>query len=171
MPALILTLADLYSRVGSAKINGYFDDSYNGVLDEETAAVQDVLMAAEGAYFAKMLRAFPGNPTDPGHPLITLANNDAVVRMHLSWAGVELACERRPAFCDAEGWGAYKMQYARAMQHFEDLAKGINRSSGGTLAGVSANTGGSLQPKDTSGNVQPFVFAASRDKPSGTGGF
>lgn len=164
--AEILTLDDLYSRVPANRINGYFNDNGLNSVSDTDQVVQDVLMAAEGELSSRMLRAYPG---DTANAIKLLVNNDATLKMHLAWVACELACERRPEFTDAQGFGAYKAQYERAITYFENLSKGLIRSKGESVAGVGANTGGDYQPNDQ--GQGEFVFAPSRDRPNGRGGF
>jgi len=171
MAADFLTLQDLYNRVPANTVNGYFDDSNNGTISEESAIVQDVLSAAEGEFYSRIMRAYPGNPKDPGGAVQLLVANDSTLRMHIAWIAVEIACERRVEFTTSEGWGAYRAQYERAVKYIDNVSKGLQRSSGETQAGKGANTGGNLQPAPPAGTVGQFVFASSRDAPGGHGGF
>lgn len=166
-----LALQDLFNRVGQETIEGYFDDSHNGVLTDESTIVDEVLSAAEGALYARMLRAYPGDPSDAAGAMQALVQNDPSVKVHCSWVAVQMAAERRPAFTDNDGNGPYKVQYDRAIEHFELLSKGTLRSQGETEAGQGANTGGKLQPKPPGASYSQFVFAPGRDAPSGHGGF
>lgn len=166
-----LTIQDLYARVGARRINGFFDDTNNGELtDESTTAINDVLDAAEGLYYGVIQRAYPGNPREVGSAARTLVANDAMVKMQVAWLAVELAAERRQEFTDAEGWGPFKAQYQRADKYLHDLSIGIKRSPGESLVGKGANTGSpGISPPDLAEN--PFTFAPSKGAPSGHGGF
>lgn len=163
-----LVLQDLYNRATQEKIDGFFDDSYNGVLTEETGIVDDVLMAAEGEYYSRVLRAYPDTTKAT---MILLVNNDPVLKQHVSWIACELASERRSEFLDSDGWGCFKAQYERAVKHIDRLSKGQLRSVGEQVAGQGANTGGKLQPKPPAATEKQFVFAPSKDAPTGHGGF
>lgn len=166
----ILVLDDLYSRVPANVINGYFNDSGVTCVDDSLQSVQDVLNAAEGELYSRMIRAYPLQSGNISDPIKLLAQNDATLKMHLAWVACELACERRPEFTDAQGWGAYKVQYDRAILYFENLSKGLIRSRGESVAGVGANTGGDTFPMPDQVEAD-FVFAPSRRAPSGRGGF
>lgn len=166
-----LELTDLYSRVGSRKVNGYFDDNNNGVVSDESQAVDDVLSAAEGEMYSRMLRAYPGDMSDSGSALRVLVANDPTLKMHVAWVGCQYAAERRPEFTDENGEGPYKGQFKRAIDYFETLSKGAKRSRGETQAGKGANTGGNIQPSPPQGRSDQFVFAPSRNSPGGHGGF
>ncbi len=171
--AAVLTLADLYARVPADRLNGYFDDDNSGVLSEEVSTVQDVLMAAEGEYTSRMLRAYPtgGDLSVVGSPLRTLILNDATLRMHVAWIACELACERRTEFCGVDGWGAYRAQYERAIRYIENLSKGIQKSGAEQLAGAN-KIGSGYSSGLANGYEDPnFVFAPSKGSPSGHGGF
>jgi len=167
--ALILTLADLYSRVPSKTVRGYFDDAGQGTLNEDSQIVQDVLMAAEGEFFSRALRSWPGGAENAQSSLVKMIENDPTLKMHLSWVACELASERRPEFTDAQGFGAHRAQYDRAIAYFENIAKGILRSRAESITGPGANTGSPSFPVDeVPGN---FVFAPSKGSPFGHGGF
>lgn len=170
MSAELLTLDDLYSRVPANVINGYFNDSGVACIDDSLQIVQDVLMAAEGELYSRMLRAYPGLTGNALDPIKQLVNNDAVLKMHLAWIACELACERRQEFTDAQGFGAYKAQYDRAVTFIENLSKGLIRSRGENTAGPGANTGGNSFPQAGSVDAN-FIFAPNRNSPSGRGGF
>lgn len=166
-----LTITDLIDRVGSRKITGYFDDNNNGTLTDESTAIDVVLSAAEAELYARLLRAYPGDPTDPAGALQLLIANDPALKMHCVGVALQYAAERRPEFTDAEGVGPYKAQWDRAMTYFDLLSKGQQRSRGEVQAGQGANTGGKLQPKPPAATAGQFVFARSRDSPRGHGGF
>jgi hypothetical protein len=167
MPAQILTIEDLYSKVPAHVVNGYFDDARTGVIDPNGIPVQETLMAAEAEMFARLMRAYPGGPSSA---IVDLTKADTALKMHLTWVALEYACERRTEFCDALGNGAYKMQFDRAITYFETLSKGLIRSRGESVAGRGANTGGSYSPGQINGEPN-FTFARSKSFPSGHGGF
>lgn len=166
-----LVIGDLITRVGNRKITGYFDDSNNGVLSDDSAAIDVVLSAAEAEMYARLLRAYPGDPADPTGPMQLLVANDPALKMHVVGVALQYAAERRPEFTDDEGVGPYKAQFTRAIDYFETLSKGLKRSKGEVQAGQGANSGGKLQPKPPAATAQQFVFARSRDSPFGHGGF
>ncbi len=166
-----LTLQDLYNAVGSRKVNGYFDDNHNGTVSDETAAVDDVLSKAEGEMYARMMRAYPGDPSTPGGAIQTLVANDPALKGHVIGVALQYAAERRPEFTDEDGVGPYKARWDRAIAFFETLSKGLKRSPGEAQAGIGANTGGNIQPKPPSGANDQFVFARSKSSPTGHGGF
>ncbi len=171
MAADFLIIQDLIDRVGNRKIVGYFDDSNNGVLSDDTAAIDIVLSAAEAEMYARLLRAYPGDPALPGGPMQLLVANDPALKMHVVGVALQYAAERRPEFTDDEGVGPYKAQFTRAIDYFETLSKGLKRSKGEVQAGQGANSGGKLQPKPPAATAEMFVFARSRDSPRGHGGF
>ncbi len=166
-----LTIQDLIDRVGSRKITGYFDDNNNGTLSDESTAIDVVLSAAEAEMYARLLRAYPGDPSDPGGAMQLLVANDPALKMHVVGVALQYAAERRPEFTDDEGIGPYKGQFTRAIDYFETLSKGLKRSRGETAAGQGANSGGKLQPKPPAASAGQFIFARSRDSPQGHGGF
>lgn len=161
-----LTLADLSDKIGQQRIVQFFDDDADGVVDGADSQVAAVLEAAEAMYYSRLKRAYPGRQT-----LIDLANADPAVKSHVAWIACELAAERRLEFTSAEGWGAFKVQYDRALSELDLLSKGATRSIGETTVGKGANTGGKIQPKPPVGEADQFVFASSKARPGGTGGF
>ncbi len=168
---LFLSISDLYARVGAQKINSYFDDNANGTISDDTVAVNDVLCAAEGEYFSRMLRAYPGDYTDATSPIRTLIETDCALKQHVAWCAVEMASERRSEFTDNEGYGPYRLQYERAKTYIDNLSKGQIRSMGEINAGKGANTGGLIQPRPPTGTKEQFVFAPSNSSKAGHGGF
>lgn len=170
MPSDFLTIGDLYSRVGQTRIDSYFDDSYNGSLTEENDQVVEVLRTAEGLAYSRLMRAWPGNPADIGSGVRVLIENDTMLKVMISWIAVELAAERKTEFVDAQGNGPYKAMYDRALGYLDNLAKGLVSSPGQAVAGQNQQSGGYVTP-EYAGVGTTFVFAASRDRPGGPGGF
>ena len=166
-----LVIQDLIDRVGNRKVTGYFDDNNNGTLSDENAAIDIVLSSAEAEMYARLLRAYPGDPADPAGAMQALVANDPALKLHVVGVALQYAAERRPEFTDAEGVGPYKAQYSRAIDYFETLSKGLKRSKGETAAGPGANSGGRLQPKPPAATAGMFIFARSRNSPNGHGGF
>lgn len=168
-----LTINHLYARIGARRVNGYFDDSHNGEVgdEDETDAVNDVLSAAEGMFFAYGMRNWTGNPRDAGSAIIKLIDNDPILLMHLAWVACQMAAERRPEFTDENGNGPFKAQYERAEKYFVNISKGLQTSLGSIEAGAGANAGGSFSQVDESGYPDPFIFASSKYRPGGPGGF
>lgn len=165
MPAVILTLDKLYAFVPARTIKAYFNDSSVTDVTDALPAVQQVLMGAEGELFSRMRRGWAGDQA-----IIDLVNADETMMMHLCWVACELASERRPEFTDSEGKGAHMAQYNRAIAYFDNVSKGNQRSKGESAAGVSANVGGSSNPRPNTPEAQ-FVFAPSKQSPGGHGGF
>lgn len=166
-----LVIQDLIDAVGARSIIGYFDDENNGTIDDNTAGVDMVLSKAEGEMYARLLRHYPGDTSDPTSSLRVLVANDPALRSHVVSVALEYAAERRPAFLGADGSGPYQKQFDRAIDYFETLSKGQKRSPGERLAGKGANTGGKLQPKPPAASSSQFIFARSRNSPTGHGGF
>ncbi len=162
----IIALADLSNQVGLQRVIQFFDDDGDGVVADGDPNVDQVLDQAEGQYFSRMLRAYGDKPT-----LILLAQNDPVVKGHIIWIACELMAERKVEFTNAEGWGAFQVQYKRALSELDLLSKGAVRSIGEVVAGQGANTGGVVQPIDNIGTSQQFVFVPSTGDPQGPGGF
>ena len=127
-----LTIQDLYTRAGQRKVDDYFDDEQNGTVLDNAAAIDEVLSAAEGEMYARLLRAYPGDPSDPGGAMQVLVANDPALKRHVSYFALQFAAERRPAFTDENGEGPWKTQYKRAIEYFEHVSKGTRRSKGET---------------------------------------
>ncbi len=160
-----LTLQHLFNKVGSERVRQFFDDNVDGDLSDDDAAVQQILSEAEGEAASRMLRAYNHDN------IVQLAGADEVFVGHVAWVALELASERRPEFCGADGKGQFWAQYERAVSYFENLSKGKQRSRGEAVAGKGKNTGGNLQPKPPAGTADNFVFAPSKSAPDGHGGF
>ena len=166
MAADFLTLNDLENQIGADRIIQFFDDDADGIVAGADPQVVQVLEQAESQYYSRMLRAYPSRES-----LIDLANADSSVKGYAIWMACELAAERRLEFTDAEGWGAFKMQYQRAIAELDLLSKGQARSIGEEAVGQGANTGGKVQPSETALGEKPFVIAPSKRNPQGSGGF
>lgn len=166
-----LSLSDLYARVGSKIVNGYFDDNNNGVVTDETSTVDAVLVAAEAELYSRLMHAWAGDPSEVGGTIQTLIANDPALKTHTSWIALQYAAERRPAFTSDTGEGPYKAQYDRAIAYFERIAKGTLRSMGEAEAGVSPQNRGNISPTPPSGTSTQFVFAPDKWSPTGRGGF
>lgn len=167
--AEFLDLSDLQNQIGAQRIVQYFDDDGDGVVDDLDPQVVQVLDQAEGQYYSRLLRAYSSKDA-----LTTLANNDPVVKGHVIWIACELAAERKPEFTDAEGWGAWKVQYNRSIKELDLLSKGATRTIAEEQVGAGANTGGTIQPSPPQGGAQQFTFLPSRNDGSGgqgPGGF
>lgn len=173
MPAVVLTYADLISRISERTVIGYFDDDGDGVVDPASTEVQDVLQAAEGELFSRILRAFPGDVTSAQSAIRKLIATDKTLLQHLAWVGCEMAAERRPEFCAADGSGPYKVQYDRALVYFDNISKGNLRSMAEYVengSGVNPQVGGNMNPPIDSVAAN-FIFAPDRNAPTGRGGF
>lgn len=160
-----LTLQDLYNLIGSARVLQLFDDPVVGSLGSENELVQNILRAAEGEAYSRMMRAWTTAEIE------AMAGVDISFRNHVAWVALEFASERRPAFAAADGKGAFWAQYERAIAHFDGLAKNKIRSKGESAAGRAGTSGGNLRPTDTAKTSASFVFAPSQENPSGSGGF
>ena len=164
--ARYLTIDDMIARVGSNRVNEYFDDDLSGDLDaSETDFVDEVLTAAENEADSRLLRSFTLDQ------ITELAENDEAFRRHASWIALEFASERRTEFLGADGQGAYGTQYNRAIKYFESLSRGKSRSKGELVAGKSGRHGGRVRPTLDTSTTPRFVFAPDRNAPTGHGGF
>jgi hypothetical protein len=162
----ILNLADLSNQVGLERVTQYFDDDGDGVVVDADPNVISVLDQAEGQYYSRLLRAYGAKST-----LILLANNDPIVKGHITWIACELMAERRVEFTNAEGWGAFQVQYNRAIKELDLLSKGQTRSVGEETVGLGGNSGGTVQAQQNIGTSRQFVFNPSKGDPNGAGGF
>lgn len=161
----IITLTDLENQVGGDRVLKYFDDDGDNSVAGTDPQVVAVLDQAEGEMFSRMLRVYDKDA------LITYATNDPVFKAHIVWVACEIMSERHAEFTDDEGWGAYKAQYDRALKYFENLSKGKQRGLGEATAGGNVNNRGNVQPAPPSGTSGDFVFAPSKNAPTGHGGF
>jgi hypothetical protein len=162
--ARYLTITDLDSLVGRARVEQYFDDDLSGDLAEESTELDDVLTAAENEADKHLKRSFSDDQID------TLIDNDKSLRRDVAWVALEFATERRPEFCQPDGKGAFWAQYERSVESFKALGKGNARSRGESAAGKSTRIGGTVQPR-VSRSVPRFIFAPDRDHPRGHGDF
>ena len=163
---LFLVRADMEKRVGSEKIEQYFDDDVDGDLADDDEAVQDVLCQAESDGFAILLKSYPS--TDQ---IVLLVQNDDGLRNHFAWIAVNLASERRVEFTAEDGGGAHRVQHDRALKHMEDLMRSKRRSKGEAVAGKGRTAGGKLQPRPPATTAAAMQFAPTKASPTGRGGF
>lgn len=166
-----LTLADLYSRANPRTVRGYFDDDNTGVVQDADANVQAVFTAAEAEMYARLMRAYPGDPSEAGSPMQLLVENDPALKGHVIYVALQLAAERRVEFTGSDGVGPYKVQWDRAIAYFDTLSKGLMNSRGERAAGRGANSGGNASPRPPVYTASQFVFAPSKKSPTGHGGF
>jgi hypothetical protein len=150
-----LTIDDLYYKVGERRVIELFDDDNDGDITDasEIAAYQAVMCEAESILYSRMLRAYTDKDT-----VVTLAENDDVLRGHVAWVALELASERRSFAARNEGRGAFVYQYERALKEFDLLSRGRSRSRGEATAGTSGNVGGEVRPPLNDGESR-FTFA------------
>lgn len=160
-----LKLQDLKNLVGSERTIQLFDDDGDGLISESDANVQAVLKVAESEAYSRLRRAWSVDA------IKTLAANDPGFTSHCAWVALEFASERRPAFCADDGKGCYWAQYERAIEFFESVSKGLQRSVGEGSAGTNPQIGGNLRPTETSKQASSFVFATSERNPRGSGGY
>ena len=98
----ILTLQMLYDLIGARRTKQFFDDSGDGVIDDNDGNVQAVFNYAEGEMYSRMLRHY-----DNKLQVIQYAENDYAFKGHLTMVAAQLASERRGALSDENGSGAY----------------------------------------------------------------
>jgi hypothetical protein len=162
-----LSLADLYRKVDASKVIRYVDDDGDGQMSAtELSLLEGCMEEAEGRAYALLIPAFGSSST-----IITLMQNDAFLRGSVAWMALELASERRPEFAQAEGWGAYKIQYERAVADLKQQGKGRERSQGESTAGTNAQVGGTVSPTPPAGRANQFVWAPNKANTGGSGGF
>lgn len=150
-----LELDDLYAKVGQRRVIELFDDDNDGdLLDlSEVTAYQAILCEAESILYSRLLRSYADKAS-----IVTLAENDAIIRGHCAWIALEIASERRSFAAGREGRGAFVFQYERALAEFDLLSRGRSRSKGEAVAGKSGNVGGVVQPTLVTGESR-FTFA------------
>lgn len=167
MPAY-LARVDLDRRIGADRVTSYLDDSGNEAVDAgtETAVLDGVMDEAEALAAGCMRKA--GYDFDA---VTTFAQADPYFKLQVAWCACELLAERRTEFTDSEGWGPYKMQWERALEHFDKLATGMKRAIGEAAAGTNPQVKGKVSPKPPAGTTDQFQFAPSKSNPTGRGGF
>jgi hypothetical protein len=150
-----LELTDLYNKVGERRVIELFDDDNDGNITDaaEILAYEAAMCEAEGLLYSRMLRAYADKDS-----IVTLAENDPILRGHCAWVALEIGSERRTFAAGREGRGAFVYQYERALAEFDLLSRGRARSKGEAVAGTSGNVGGTVQPPLQSGESR-FVFA------------
>lgn len=166
MPAF-LTQADLERRVTAERVLRMADDDGDGSLNgTEQANVTAAMDEAESYALSTVSKA--GYDMDS---FALLANADPAIKQHVAWMAVEILSERRLEFTSSEGWGPYKAQFERAETYLKRFSQGRKRSpQGEAAAGKNKQVGGNRRPKRASG-VADFVFAPSKNYPTGHGGF
>lgn len=162
-----LTLLDLEARAGAATVRRLVDDDGDAILGVADLARMDlILIEAEGLVYSALLRAYANKAT-----IVLLMLADGAALGQAAWIALELLSERRVEFSAADGWGAYRAQYERAMRFFDHLSKGRISSGAQEVVGSGSSVGGMLQPKPPAGTEGQFTFAPSRRSPTGRGGF
>ena len=156
-----LTQTDVENLIGPAKVREYLDDNLDGDTVDETTILEDALDAAESEAEARMLRSWSREQ------IVIMGTEDRAFRRHVAWIACEFLSQRRTGFSGPNGEGAYGVQYERAMDYFDALSKAKIRSRGEAEAGTGGNVGGTVQPY----NDPPFIFAPSKNYPTGHGGF
>lgn len=162
---VLLTLQDLFNRIGAQRTAQYFDDANDGSVLATDPNVESILNSAEGQMFSIMLKTMGRDG------IILVIQNDEFLKEQLAWIACELAAERKPELTQNEGRGAHWVQYQRALTTFRDFSKGQTRSQGEAQGGTPSSVGGRLQPKPPAATENQFEFAPSRNLPGGKGGF
>lgn len=157
-----MTSADLDARTGAAKIDELFCDDGSGIRNSVT--VNTILVEAEDFAATRMLKAWTIDQINQ------MAATDETFKAQVAWVAIELASERRSEFLAEDGKGRYWMQYMRAKEHFDALAKSKIASAAETTVGRSKQAGGSLSPTVTP-PMPRFTWAPDKFNPSGHGGF
>jgi phage gp36-like protein len=150
---------DLRSAASQADIDRYYDDDGDGAAD--ASVVADLNDKASSTFDAKLLQEWA--------PLqVVELMKEPLAKMHCAYTSLHLAAKRKREWRDAEGNAPYKVDYAEAMKYLDDLVKGAARSKKEDTAGRNPVIGGNLNS-----DYEPprFVFAGTRDKPAGSGGF
>lgn len=161
-----LAYADLTAATSDERVIRFFDDDSDGVLSTAEQALADgVMNAAENLAYSMMMGAWTKAN------IILLAQNDPYFKQQVAWVAMEMASERRPEFCQADGSGQFMAQYNRAIAHFKALKTNSGRSAGEGVAGRAATAKGTRSPSPPNGTDSQFTFAPSKKAPSGHGGF
>ena len=162
-----LTRQALEDRAGAATVRRLADDDGDALLGVDDLARLDAIMSeAEGLVYSALLRAYSTRAS-----VILLMGADPGALGQAAWIALELLSERRIEFAGADGWGAYRAQFERAMKYFDQLSKGRIKSVGQEVVGSGDSVGGMIQPRPPQGTPDQFQFAPSRQKPTGRGGF
>ncbi len=162
-----LVKADLETLVGVDRVLRMFDDDVSGSFESgETSDLTVILDAAEAFVASFLLKAYPDTDT-----IAVLVAADPMLKVQATWIAIELASERRPEFCDDEGWGQFKAQYLRAEKYIKSISQGKKRSAGEATAGKGGQREGKIQPTETAGEADAFKFAPNQNSPTGYGGF
>lgn len=158
-----MSSADLDVRVGAAKVDELFGDLGTGVRDSTT--VNTILIEAEDFAATRMIKSWNIEQVNQ------MAARDETFRGQVAWVALELATERRPEFLAEDGKGRYWMQYLRAKEHFDALAKSKIASPAEVAVGKNKQSGGSLSAAAQPPPAPRFTWAPDKNNPQGSGGF
>jgi len=163
MQPRVMTSLELDMCIGPQKVDELFDDDADGKRD--SVLVMQCLRRAEDYALSKLLKGW----SEDGAVLVM--NNDSVLRMHIAWAALEFASERRPAFLAADGKGQFWAQFERAEKYFDEMSKAQRASAGEAIGGGNAQSGGGTALPARTATRGRFVFAPDKNSPFGHGGF
>lgn len=157
-----ITAQDLANTVGQKSVDRIFDEDGDGRADD--AIVSSAMAQADSTADSLLLTGFAQQQID------LLAQDDSLLRMHIAWLAMHYGARRKHEWRDDQGRAMYWQEYADAQAYLKALAKAAQRSSGEAQAGPNANVGGQLN-RDRPLPAPAFIFAGTRDKPAGSGGF
>ena len=157
MTALI-DQGDLETRVGAATVVQFTDDDGDGVADAATITwlLDTSSRIAEGI----LLKGYPSTDS-----IALLVGADPALLNDV----VEIACGlmggRRSGLLGPDGKVPYDGWRERACKRLQDVATAAIRSAGESAGGMNQILKTRVTPK------RDMIFAATRDKPNGSGGF
>lgn len=149
--------AFLERSVGAATVAQWFDDDGDGVAD--AALVADYLARATATARGKLSTSFPAAAID-------ILKVDEQYQHHVAIIALGLACQRRTQWMLPDGTFPYERQMSLAKKELLEVAAGAERLYYEKDA-PNPTVKGSSRPGPT---VAP-VFAATKDRPGGAGGF
>jgi hypothetical protein len=151
--------SDLLTAASQADIDRYFDDDGDGAAD--AARVADINAKASSVCDAKLLQTW--TPAQVAELM-----KEPLAKMHCAYISLHLAAKRRDEWRNEDGNAPYFVDFNQAMKYLDDLVKGAARSQKETTGGINPVIGGTI---NSDYDPPTFVFAGTRDKPAGSGGF
>lgn len=163
-----LYLEDLQDLIGNDMLVRFFVDDGSGDLASPSdgwSRMGRVGKRAEADAAARLLRGWTSDQ------IVLLMQNDDALRTHVAWMALHYGSERKEAFQQDDGSGAYPSQYKRAIERLKLLSEARQQSPGEAVAGLNDHIGaGAVQPTVQSGGSR-FAFAPTRDNPKRGGMF
>lgn len=163
MATNLITQADLERRVGARTVAQFLSD--DGGQAPDPTLVNEVLDEASRRAEGLLLPAFSLES------VVKLALDDVAVRGDICDIAADLMSRRRPALLADDGTTPYSKWRKDAEEHLKLVAKNELRLAGERgPSGAGVNRAITIANKP---NIDPpqFVFAGTKDRPGGTGGF